>query len=688
MEVGDKLKELNMTEEEVDRLTKAFKDENFRKMLHDYAEEISDPENKKKYEEEIKMLEQERGNTIEFVHPTPFKALRTSVDGKQKCYVNICTNDKVGKPTSSCGVSEEGCRGQYWSLPHNLHPGRQFTDHKGNKFVVYDVVFHPDTLHIARKNRRFMEMVDSTAVQAIQKSFNVTLDGNNLKEMKTKYKGTPQPCVIRKPIPGYKPQEPSDKCDPLAFPYPDEKKPQHNGTVHQPVQIQPSKSTGLTQPKYTVKYRSYIDLQDFRYSRDSAQSPRPKEIVVTIDLPLLKSATEVKLEVEEKRLLLESEKPAYRLELPLAYSVDEEKGEAKFNKQKGQLTVTLPVRPSKETCPFAAGPPQTAVGDEEEEVEIPLSEAGSSLEEKEGENLTSEAQNDREPERKEEKEELHQEEEEGEKSRGTERQQGMEDDPKQIQDNRVEEKETEREKEEWMKEEDSLATDSAEEIESGTTGFQCDTSDRHPDASAEEISIDREEFEAEHEGHLGNREEDLDPCLTTMAATQTAIKGEEQEEEVKVIQTPVENEEVRFDQFQKRRLEMTHFCFQVGTVAPLLQPSSSQGEDSAECCSTSAQTHELSMTPGADESTEPSGGTSGEEVALCSEEGDTSSEVRENMDEDDLPTEQTFHSVDYCSRAPPAVLREIDQDGNEIIISDHRTSAGFTFSNTLMFELD
>lgn len=578
MEAGDKLKELNMTEEEVDRLTKAFKDENFRKMLHDYAEEISDPENKKKYEEEIKMLEQERGNTIEFVHPTAFKALRTSVDGKQKCYVNICANDKVGKPTSSRGVSEGGCRGQYWSLPHNLHPGRQFTDNKGNKYTVYDVVFHPDTLHMARRNRRFMEMVDNTAVQAIQKSFNVTLDSNNLKEMKTKYKGTPQPCVIRKPIPGYKPKEPSNECDPLAFPYPDEKKPQHNASLTesidaaQPIQIQPSKNTGPTQPKYTVKYRSYIDLQDFRYSRDSAQSPRPKEIVVTIDLPLLKSVKEANLEVEEKRLLLESEEPAYKLELPLAYSVDEEKGEAKFNKQKGQLTVTLPVLPSKETCPFAQGPPQTDVVDQEDEVPSP--EVGSLLKEKQGEDLTCEMQDDK----KKEEVEIHQEEaedvEEGDESGGAEREQVVEDDPKQTQEDIGEEKElkeeTEREKEQ---EEDNLATDcanaesDAEEFDTCTTGFQCDTFDSHLDASAEKISLEKVELEitVEREGYLGHGEEDLDPCLTTVAAIQTATKGEELEEELKVIETPVDSEEVRyimlntFDEFQKKRIRNDTF---------------------------------------------------------------------------------------------------------------------------------
>lgn len=129
-------------------------------------------------------------------------------------------------------------------------------------------------------------------------------------------------------------------------------------------------------------------------------------------------------------------------------------------------------------------------------------------------------------------------------------------------------------------------------------------------------------------------------------------------------------------------IKETHFRLQVGTDAALLQTTSPQDENSADGRSTWQQNHTLSVTPVLDDSTEPSGGTCGEDVALCSEE------VKENMDEDDLPTEQTFHGVDHRSKPPPAVLREVDQDGNEIIISDHRTSAGFTFRNTLMFELD
>lgn len=363
----EKLKDLNVTVDEIDRLTKALRDEKFREMLRDYAQEISDPENMKRYEEEIKILEKERGNSVEFIHPKPFRALRTSVDGKQKCFINICASDNVEKPEYKSGVSEDGRKGQCWSLPHGLHPGRQDTDPKGNKIMIYDVIFHPDTLHIASRNKGFMDMVDSVAIQGIQNAFKVTLDKNNMRVMNTKYKGTPQPCVIRKPIPGYKAREPSEKPDPLAFPYPDEKRPVESSqtkptdspatktssdTKPKSYQIQPQETREPTRPNHTVKYRSVVDLQDFRCSRDSARGPRPKEIVVTIDLPLLKSVADTSLEVKENCLLLESKKPAYRLELPLAYPVDEDKGEAKFNKAKGQLTVTLPVLPSREAFDF------------------------------------------------------------------------------------------------------------------------------------------------------------------------------------------------------------------------------------------------------------------------------------------------------------------------------------------------
>ncbi|XP_062863886.1 protein kintoun [Trichomycterus rosablanca] len=354
MEFGTKLKELEMTTEEVERLSKALKDEKFREMLHEYAEEISNPENKRKYEEEIAQLEQERGMEVKFIHPKPHHVLKTSVDGKEKCFINICSNTLINKPTCVPRRAENGQVGQQWSLPYSLTPGRPDRDNKGKKCTIYDVVFHPDTLHIAGKDPRFMKLVNDTAVQGVEDAFNVKLDKANTKFLKMQYKGVPHAAVIRKPIPGHCGNSPEDT---FPIPYPETVHNENPSLPTVPMQADPSttKDSSLpTQPNYTIKYRSMVDLQDYRSTRDSAPSPRPKEIIITIDLPLLKSAADVDLDVTEKTLTLESRKPAYKLELELSYPVDDDRGDAKFNKAKKQLTITLPVKPSKE--PFPCSP--------------------------------------------------------------------------------------------------------------------------------------------------------------------------------------------------------------------------------------------------------------------------------------------------------------------------------------------
>ena len=71
-----------------------LKDEKFRDLLKEYAEEISDPENRKRYEEEIAQLERDRGMDVKFINPTPGHVLKTSIDGK-KSYQLICASMKV-----------------------------------------------------------------------------------------------------------------------------------------------------------------------------------------------------------------------------------------------------------------------------------------------------------------------------------------------------------------------------------------------------------------------------------------------------------------------------------------------------------------------------------------------------------------------------------------------------------------
>jgi dynein assembly factor 2 len=344
------LENLDLSGDEVQRLTSAFQDPEFRRMFSEYAKELTDPENRRRYEAEITALERERGVEVRFVHPEPGHVLRTSLDGSQRCFVNVCGNALVGAPSSRPGPGgSDAAPGSHWSLPHSLSPGRQYAGRSGSRYTVYDVVFHPDALALARRHQRFRDMLDATALEAVERQFGVKLDHRNVKTLKVKYKGTPEAAVLRTPLPGGAPARPDGEQEgPLpGFPYP-YRYPAAGDSSARPRAPAPSSPEAVqqpapTEPRCSVVQRHHVDLQDYRCCRDSAPSPVPHELVVTIELPLLRSAEQAALEVTGKLLCLDSRKPDYRLRLSLPYPVDDSRGKAQFNKARRQLVVTLPV---------------------------------------------------------------------------------------------------------------------------------------------------------------------------------------------------------------------------------------------------------------------------------------------------------------------------------------------------------
>jgi dynein assembly factor 2 len=57
-------------------------------------------------------------------------------------------------------------------------------DKAGSNCVVYDVVFNPEVLAMGIRDARFREKVEETALDAVEKSFKVKLDRNNVKKPK------------------------------------------------------------------------------------------------------------------------------------------------------------------------------------------------------------------------------------------------------------------------------------------------------------------------------------------------------------------------------------------------------------------------------------------------------------------------------------------------------------------------
>ncbi|XP_057259816.1 protein kintoun isoform X2 [Pezoporus wallicus] len=332
------LEELELSAEEVERLQRAFRDEKFRALFAEYTAELADPEQRRLYEEEVTALERERGMEVRFIHPEAGYVLRTSQAGSRRCYLNVCSNPHVGAPQAR---AEDG--GHRWALPYSLAPGREELSRGGQRRLVYDVVFHPAALRLAARKARFRRLLSDTALDAVERHCSVELDRANAVVLRgTKYKGVPQAPVIRTPLPGGAPPQPDDGDSPLPhFPFP----PAAAAAPPPAAPPPPARPPGPTTPRWSIRHRSYVDLQNYRYSRDSAPSPVPRELVVTVELPLLRSAAQADLNICGRELRLDSQRPAYRLRLRLPYDVDESRGSAAFNKAQRQLVVTLPVFP-------------------------------------------------------------------------------------------------------------------------------------------------------------------------------------------------------------------------------------------------------------------------------------------------------------------------------------------------------
>ena len=324
---GNTKSNIDLSKNEISRIEKALKDKEFVKLLGEYASELNDPENKKRYETEITQLEADRGNSVQFLNPKPGYVMKTKdVATGRKVFVNICSDEKIGAPVSEAS-REAGTAGLAWSIPYSQSQPREDVDRGGERCGVYDVIFHPDTLYLAGRDPRMRNLVQTTALDALERAFNTQCERTGLKFPRMKFKGKFRPTVIRAPVEGSK-AAPSPAAPTAA-------------------ELLPELPT---RPTFSLRYRSTPGLQDCVLPRGDPAPPaasRPDQIVVDIELPLLDSAAGVELDVQERSLSLErADPPRYRLELELPYPVQEERGAAKFDQARKTLEVVLPVRPA------------------------------------------------------------------------------------------------------------------------------------------------------------------------------------------------------------------------------------------------------------------------------------------------------------------------------------------------------
>ena len=371
--------EFEITRDEAKKLGDALKKEEFRELLTEYANEISDPENRKRYEEEITQLEQERGYDVKFLNPTPGFVVKTKLkEAGLKIFINIATNSEIQPATPGpLEISPNGQVGKKWSIPYSLVQAREGLDNKNQKCSIYDCIISPDTYKQSEDNPKFKEMVVITALDGIENEFGVKVERNKLKYPKLSYKGAPSASVIRKPGG----QEKKDSIEQI------ETDPIQNLLSSTRPVDKPTPVRDPTLPLYTLKYRGYFDIQDYTLEPHQTKG-RPKEIVISIKLPKLDTIKDMKLDIEDKKVVLFHESPKYELNIPLSYQVSAKEAQAKFIRDVRELELVLPIlyKPSPtlpprqipETIPSEDTPQEEVTPGEEKEqedtVQLKLSE--------------------------------------------------------------------------------------------------------------------------------------------------------------------------------------------------------------------------------------------------------------------------------------------------------------------------
>ncbi|KAJ3329779.1 Protein kintoun [Blyttiomyces sp. JEL0837] len=396
-------RKLDVTPEEFEKIKTAMKDEKFRELFHDYVKEISDPENKKRYEEEISALEADRGNNIRWVKPIPGIVLKTTFikppepDGVpkdvEKVFINVCQCDEIAVASPSGVEQPDGKTGQAWSIPYSLTAGRPEVDHAGKSCFVYDCVYHPETFKKGSGNAGFQALLINTALDGIEKQFTgVKLDRSEVKAtvIRTKMSENESSSASSsqksenslnfleklQAQAGTQFTSPSSPSTPSTSKPPTTTAATPSSSLIQEISstsTTPPSKPKLQTPNYTILHSGNIKYEQFLNTPTKTISSRPDAIVVKIELPGISSAAEVELDVTTGMLEL-SVKERFDLKVKFPFEVDFEEGSARFDKGRGELVVTLPVVKGREVeLPTSDAPFETDEVKEEETREIEAS---------------------------------------------------------------------------------------------------------------------------------------------------------------------------------------------------------------------------------------------------------------------------------------------------------------------------
>ncbi|RNF11242.1 putative protein kintoun-like [Trypanosoma rangeli] len=405
------------TPEELRTIQEKMKDPKFVELFQDYVKSMEDPETRREEEAYLQQVEREAkaggDHSFDFVFPTPgfvvellepatsYRVTHSSLkvgDKKNKrasrVYVNMCSSSKIDPfSEQSTGDNEKS----NWLVPVSVsRPRTEFFSEdvttsakSGEKqpkededvvspVVVYDAVFHPDTLQLADRSDRFCCFLVNIAVEHINSGYGDS-HGFEFRRLSSRIRavGTPQnqtisrekgkspfAAAMNEPVltQPTKILPPSPATDGNRKPAPG-KKDRETGGMQSATKAAGTSMVGAGRvssdkivkkehlPHCTVAHRGHIDLSEtWGWKIVDRRIGVPETLVVKMEFTGVRSASELNIEVESAYVTIAkaSTHPYYGT-LTLPFSVESTPLEAKFERKKALLTLVLRVVPPAPT---------------------------------------------------------------------------------------------------------------------------------------------------------------------------------------------------------------------------------------------------------------------------------------------------------------------------------------------------
>lgn len=385
--VGD----MNVTQEEVSKLTRAMKNDQFRSHMDEYCKEISDPAHRKEYLDYLAQLEAkgEMPDGQQLLRCQPGCCVKTTLCFKngqtQKCFINIVHSERLEDLTFGDGRTD----GQNVKLPYSLSPPRPDRDNKDQYCLTCDMAVSRGTFQQAVQNPQILKMLVDTASDGLGTQFlkgfeEVRKDFKVMQRISCKGR-EPMPMSVKGELlkagsrPSAKPTLSRDGVTPgeLKKMREDAKArlkadddPLDNGGEVEEVEAvadteESSQAPRIRVPKHRLVHSGFVDFTDYMQAshKPTVQPVNiPKTLKLVVELPSVKRSGDILLEVTSDSVVVEVSNKYY-LDLSLSYDIWEDRGVAKFDKGKQTLTLELPVRQTSSV------PRPLAMGEEGEGVE-------------------------------------------------------------------------------------------------------------------------------------------------------------------------------------------------------------------------------------------------------------------------------------------------------------------------------